>query len=498
MVPLSTILLIIWVSGTSLAIVPVAAGLMRMRRLRQHCRGWRAGERFVASVAAELGVGRRIQVLLDDDVDSPLMSGVLRPAIIFPADVGRWPMEAVQRAILHEVEHVRRADWLTLCSARSVCAVYWFHPLVWTLWRQLRLQAERACDDAVLRSEDAEAYADQLVTLAERLASNRMPGALPMVHRNDLSARVAAVLDRRQQRGRAGAVCTTSAAVVAVLAIMTVAPLRAIPETRLVRAQTPPVTFDVASIRPTPPDPPVTTIGNPLPGGRWSPRNVTIRAMLSRAFPEYAHPGMIVGGPEWIDERRFDIDAKTDKIVTPAQYPEMIRQLLAERFKLRTHIEARPVDVYALVVARGDGRLGPRMRPASSACTKELEAARELERAWRAGSVQLPGPEPKPCNVQVSMDKGMMRISGGRSMNELATALQSWTDLKIVERTNLRGDYETELQFDFRGTLSAANADPDKPSVFTALQEQLGLRLQRNRESVDVLVVDSIDMPSEN
>ena len=220
--------------------------------------------------------------------------------------------------------------------------------------------------------------------------------------------------------------------------------------------------------------------------------------MLSRAFPEYAHPGMIVGGPGWIAERRFDIDARTDKTVTPAQYPEMIRQLLAERFKLRTHVETRPVDVYALVVARSDGGLGPRMRPASSACTKELEAARELERAWRAASVQLPGPEPKPCNVQVSMNNGMMRMSGGRSMNELATALQSWTDLKIVERTGLRGDYETELQFDVRGTLSAANADPDTPSLFTAVQDQLGLRLQGSRESVDVLVIDSIEMPSEN
>src|SRR5688572_3932705 len=179
---LPTILLIIWISGAALAIVPVTAGLMRVRRLRQHCRSWRDGERFVARIASELGVGRRIRVLLDDAADGPRMSGVLRPAIVFPAEVRRWPLDALQRASVHEIEHVRRADWLTLCLARLVCAVYWFHPLVWILWRQLRLEAERACDDAVLRSArsaDAEAYADQLVTLAERLASNRMHGALP-------------------------------------------------------------------------------------------------------------------------------------------------------------------------------------------------------------------------------------------------------------------------------------------------------------------------------
>jgi uncharacterized protein (TIGR03435 family) len=175
----------------------------------------------------------------------------------------------------------------------------------------------------------------------------------------------------------------------------------------------------------------------------------------------------------------------------------MIRQLLTDRFRVKTHIEPRLVDVYSLVLARGDGRLGPRLRPASAECTKELEAARELERAWLAGLITPQGPEPKPCGVQVSMPNGLMRIAGGRSMTELAAAIQSWTDLKVVERTGLRGDYEAELEFDFRATVSA-NSDPGRPSLFTAIQEQLGLRLQRAREPVDVLVIDGIEMPSEN
>lgn len=270
--------------------------------------------------------------------------------------------------------------------------------------------------------------------------------------------------------------------------------------TAFAHAQVPapsPPAFDVASIRPTPPNPPVTTMGE-RPGGRWSPRNVTILMILGRAFREHALPGLIVGGPGWLAERRFDIDATTERPVTPAQYPQMIRQLLIDRFKLKTHVELRPVDVYSLVVARSDGRPGPRLRPASAECTKELEAARELERAWRGGLI-APGPEPKRCNVKVGLSNGLMRISGGRSMSELAAELQQWTELKVADRTGLRGDYEAELEFDFRGTVSvAANADPSRPSVFTAVQEQLGLRLQRSREPVDVLVIDAIEMPSEN
>ena len=261
----------------------------------------------------------------------------------------------------------------------------------------------------------------------------------------------------------------------------------------------PPLAFDVVSIKPTPPNPPVTTGGGFLPGGRWSPRNVTVMMILARAFPEYALPGLIVGGPGWVAERRFDIDARTDRAVAPAEYPKMIRQLLTDRFKLKTHTEPRPVDVYSLALARTDGRLGPRLRPASSECSAELEAARERERAVRAGSVTPPPAEPRPpCNADVSMKSGMMRIAGGRSMSELADALQSWTDLKVVDRTGLSGDYESELEFDFRGTVSVANADPTRPSVFTAVQEQLGLKLERSREPVDVLVIDAIEMPSEN
>ena len=261
----------------------------------------------------------------------------------------------------------------------------------------------------------------------------------------------------------------------------------------------PPRAFEVVSIKPTPANPPLTTAGAPLPGGRWSPRNVAVLTLISRAYPDYALPGMIVGGPAWVRERRFDIDAKADDSTTPAQYPQLIRQLLADRFRLKTHIEAKPLDVYALVVARTDGRLGPRLRPASATCTAELETDRERTRAYQSGAVaERQAEPPAPCNRKRGLSNGMMRITGGHSMNELAAELQSWTDLKVVDRTGLRGDYEMEFEFDIRATPSAANADTSRPSVFTAVQEQLGLKLERSRQPVDVLIIDSIELPSEN
>ena len=158
----------------------------------------------------------------------PMTCGVMRPAIVLPRDARDWDQEEFRRAIVHELEHIRRGDWLTLCIARLVCAIYWFHPLVWMAWRQLRLEAEKACDDAVLREALPEAYADQLVTLAERVAADATSSVLAMANRGDLFERVSAVLDERQARGRAGTPWIATAGVCGVLLLFGVAPLRAV------------------------------------------------------------------------------------------------------------------------------------------------------------------------------------------------------------------------------------------------------------------------------
>lgn len=157
--------------------------------------------------------------------------GLLHPAIVLPEDAPDWESGELNRAMLHELEHVRRGDWVSQCMARAVCAVYWFHPLVWIAWRRFTLEAERSCDDAVLRRSEATAYADQLVGLAQRLslamkAEAAKPALLAMANRADLAARVGAVLDSRQRRGRAGKRSIALACAAAALLLLTISPLR--------------------------------------------------------------------------------------------------------------------------------------------------------------------------------------------------------------------------------------------------------------------------------
>jgi len=161
-----------------------------MRSLGGRGLPWRHGR----ALATSLGIHRRVGVVLHESVSGPMTYGTRRPTIVMPVDAVTWTDDELTRAIVHELEHIRRADWLTQCLARTLCAGYWFHPLVWIARRQLVLEAERASDDAVLRYADASAYADQLVDLAKRLSAGHQP-LLAMANRRDLAARVHALLD---------------------------------------------------------------------------------------------------------------------------------------------------------------------------------------------------------------------------------------------------------------------------------------------------------------
>jgi TonB family protein len=216
----STMLLMGWIAGVALFQLPVVIGLWQVRSMRRSGLPWRQGQ-LVADGLSH----RRVEVLLHDAVPGAMTCGLLHPAIVLPQEAESWDAEDLNRAIVHELEHVRRGDWVSHCIARAVCAMYWFHPLVWMMWRRFAVEAERACDDAVLGRSEATAYADQLVGLARQLSSTKAP-FLAMASRADLSTRVGAVLDGAQRRGRAGKVSVGLACVAAFALVAGIAPLR--------------------------------------------------------------------------------------------------------------------------------------------------------------------------------------------------------------------------------------------------------------------------------
>lgn len=220
------LIVVTWGVGTLLFLVPLAAALGHVRHLRRTAVPWGDGREFLGRSGVEL--------LLHEEARAPLTCGVLRPAIILPIDAPSWSRDQLARAFAHELEHIHRGDWWMQVASRAICAVYWFHPLAWITWRRLALEAERACDDAVLRDADGTGdgtgYAEQLVTLARRLAPQSPQPLLSMAGRSDLSARVRALLNPRLSRGRAGLTAAVPVFALAALFVVIVAPLSAVAE----------------------------------------------------------------------------------------------------------------------------------------------------------------------------------------------------------------------------------------------------------------------------
>ena len=216
-----------WLAGAATGLVPLMVTIRRHRRLRRTGLPCPPVRDAVRRLAADAGLRRSIDLVLHEDVSSPLTFGLRQPVIVMPTDAREWRDADLRRALVHELEHIRRGDTAVHTAVRVVCAMWWFHPLAWAAKRRLALEAERSCDDAVVIKEENMEYAEQLVTLAQRLTATAQP-TLGMANRSDLTQRVTALLDDTQRRGRAGAGTVVVTTILAAVLLIAIAPVRAV------------------------------------------------------------------------------------------------------------------------------------------------------------------------------------------------------------------------------------------------------------------------------
>jgi uncharacterized protein (TIGR03435 family) len=272
-------------------------------------------------------------------------------------------------------------------------------------------------------------------------------------------------------------------------------------------AQSPaPAAFEVVSVKPSNPD----AVGpNTLPvGGRYTASNVSLRRLVQIAYE--ISDVLIDGGPEWQTSRRFDIQAKAaDPVVGLEAMLPMLKTLLADRFQLKVHTETREMPIYALVALRDDGRLAGNVTPSSADCSNaEQELADATGRDPGTVAKRLEAGQGLRCAIMPGPTRaaGSMTIRGNAaSMADLARFLTAATGRTVQDRTGLSGRYDWEMTFD-RAVRpqtapqpgSNASQPSDSPSVTTALQEQLGLKLEPTRGPVEILVIDSAALPNAN
>jgi uncharacterized protein (TIGR03435 family) len=231
--------------------------------------------------------------------------------------------------------------------------------------------------------------------------------------------------------------------------------------------------------------------------GRVTATNLPLRLFIRNAFR--LQPTQLIGGPDWLDDEHYDIVANSSVRMTADTMRQMEQSLLADRFKLVAHTESRDLPVYALVLVRSDGKLGPHMSLTHNDCD-----------AGRAPAA-APNNSPPICDWtrnRADLSAPDRYVSGGITMATFAEALSLSLDRKVIDHTGLTGRYDFDLSFtpDFISSapvqlppgVAPPPPNPDLESLYVALQEQLGLRLESTHGPVEVLVIDSVSKPSEN
>jgi uncharacterized protein (TIGR03435 family) len=244
------------------------------------------------------------------------------------------------------------------------------------------------------------------------------------------------------------------------------------------KAQEPQQTFDVVSVKPNLSG--VTGSGTESrPDGSFTATNVSLRALILQAYNKQEF--QVVGGPEWLPTERFDVVARG-----PASNARgaQLQAMLADRFKLLAHLEQRDRPVYLLVPARSDRRLGPSIMPAAIDCSGGGDPGKQRREAGLA-----------ICGLRTNTGRngGTVR-GGGLTIERIATTLANYgADRLVLDRTGLEGIFDFELKW-----VNQPTGNAEDVSFFTAVQEQLGLKLDAGTAPVEVLVIDRAERPDPN
>jgi uncharacterized protein (TIGR03435 family) len=462
----------VWVTGT------IAMIVVRFRTWRQIRAAVRASSSWaVASLPIPVGVAVRST----PGVMEPGVVGLWHPVLLVPSGIEDDLTPRQLTAVLtHELCHIRRRDNVTAAVHMIAEAVFWFYPLVWWIGARLVDERERACDQEVLRTcGEPQTYAEGIVNVCKRYVESPL-ACVSGVSGANVKIRIRDIMTNRAVV-KLGVAKKTILAGVGIVAVVTP-----------ILAQSVPLpSFEVASVKPTAAGPvSIGVFGGAAlrftPGGAFEANNVTLGSIIRFAYG--LRDFQTVGAPEWVDTDRFDIQARGPQGAAESDAPRRLQSLLAERFALKVHRETRNGQTYALVLARANGSLGPRLRQS------------QVESQEGSGQCTPPGP-PAPFN---------MRLCGVTMARLVDFYLPMYAGRRVVDRTGLTGGFDLALYFDNRpipgvgpggGLQTPPGADPppaDAVSIFTALEEQLGLKLEPQTGPVEVLVIDHVERPTPN
>jgi bla regulator protein BlaR1 len=502
---LPALLAAVWLCG--LAVV-ISVWYMRWRRISSALRKAKPltkGREVDALRMLERtgGLRKRTEILLGAPYLEPGIFGISRPVLVWPEGISDRLEDAHLEAILaHELWHVRRRDNLAAAMHMIVETIFWFHPCVWWVGARMVEERERACDEYVVElGSERQVYAEGILRICEFCVGSRL-ACVSGVTGADLKKRIVRIMtERRMYRldfSRKLLLTVAGLAVVATpvsFGLLNATQTRAESQNQDSYALAP--VYEVTSVKPN-------KSSNPVRAIRATPdrlivTNFTLFMLVRTAYG--VQDFQISGGPTWFNADNYDIEAKMDSAIvdkmgklSPGQRNietlRMLQSLLVDRFKLSLHRETRELPVYALVIAKD----GPKFHEARPGDT------------YPNGMM---GPGGRPAGPGLAEPERGKLVGQAVSLSYLAEVLSGENlGRTVLNRTGLAGDYDFTLQWTpdqdraptsgHQSTDNASSSESTWPSIFTAIQEQLGLKLESQKGPIEVLVIDHAEKPLEN
>ncbi len=442
-------------------------------------------------------VAADVPVLLSSSLIEPGIFGIFRPVLLMPDGIlERLSPEQMQAIVAHEMCHVRRRDNLTFAIHMIVETLFWFHPAVWWIGARLIEERERACDESVVQaSGEAEVYAEGILNVCKYYVESPV-ACVAGVTGADLKKRIVRIMTEQiGQKVSLRRRLTLGALGLMVLGLPVIAGwgqarVQLIhPEDGVRHA------FEVATIKPSPDTASGLPVRITLNPAHFSATRGSVYDLIKFAYG-IKSDGQLIGAPSWLKTEYFDVQAKGSE-ADDAAYSKLdlhermaitsllVQSLLADRFQLQAKVETRDLPVYALVVANGGIKM------------KEVTPDPFPPAGVRpAPGAHLPSIRPSGTNEWTASAWPMSEMTNWLSYS------YEVGNRPVVDETGLKGNYDFVLSdVSMRPPPPGdANGSSQEPvvSIFSALPEQLGLKLVPAKAPTEVLVIDHVELPSAN
>jgi bla regulator protein blaR1 len=450
------------------------------------------------------GIPTRIEMLMSSASLEPGIFGIAHPILVWPEGISEHLEDAHLEAILtHEVWHVRRRDNLAAALHMVVEAIFWFHPLVWWLGARLVDERERACDEEVLElGGERQIYAESILKTCEFCVGSPL-ACVSGITGADLKNRIVHIMTQRVARKLdfRQKLLLGAAGLLAIAVPITFGLARA-PQSQSqtqVATTAAGLVYEVASVKPDKSGDMRFKVMN-SPDSLTA--NTTLQMLIRLAYS--VEDNQISGAPNWVNSDRYDVEAKMDSATADevrklseeqekSVREHMLQALLVDRFKLTIHRETKELPIYSLVVAKNGSKL------------EESKPGEPDKRGFKT-------PDGRPAVGGHFVRMGMGQLDGhSLGMTDIARLLSQQLGRTVVDKTGLTANYDFTLKWTpeegqgpaFRGPegspgTGSTPAPESGPSIFTAVQEQLGLKLESQKGPVEILVIDHVEKPSEN